>query len=166
MSLSVSDKSVFCVFHQSSEAFEIPFRRSMETNGSCTMTMCPVTGSLQSGGSCSKKPNSNHPPTTKFSRCYSMRLPALSENQDRAHRSSSCVCRRNSTKCNCRPHSHTKTGFPEGLNNNGQTTRAGVCVQKDSIWRVTRLDYKHILLSTNYAWGLGTLWSFHVQDGW
>jgi len=25
-----------------------------------------------------------------------------------------CVCRINSTECNCRPHSHTKTGFPEG----------------------------------------------------
>jgi hypothetical protein len=44
-----------------------------------------------------------------------MRLLAHCENQDRAQRSSCFVCRRNSTECNCRSHSHTKTGFPEGL---------------------------------------------------
>ena len=54
MSLSVSDKRIYCFFHQSSEALEIPFNRNMETNGFFTMAMCPVTGPLQSGGSCSK----------------------------------------------------------------------------------------------------------------
>lgn len=53
-----------------------------------------------------------------------------------------------------------------GAYNNGQTTGAGVCVQKGSIWRVTRLDFKHILLATNNTWVLGTFLSFHAQDGW
>lgn len=114
MRLSVSDKSVFCFFHNSFEAFEIPFKRNMEKIGSCNILMCPFTGPLQSGGSCSKEPHSNHPPATIFSRCCSMRLLAHCENQDRAQRS--CfVCRRNATEFNCRSHSHTKTGFPEGL---------------------------------------------------
>lgn len=115
MSFSVSDRSVFCFFHNNFEASEIPFKRNMEKTGSCTILMCPFTGSLQSGGSFSKEPNSNHPPATTVSRCCSMRLLAHCENEDRAQKSSCFVCRRNATECNCRPHSHTKTGFPEGL---------------------------------------------------
>jgi hypothetical protein len=44
-----------------------------------------------------------------------MQHPTLRKNQDRAQRSSNCVCRINSTECGCRPHSHTKTGFQDGL---------------------------------------------------
>jgi hypothetical protein len=44
-----------------------------------------------------------------------MQHPALRKNQDRAQRLSNCVCRINSTEWGCRPHSHTKTGFQEGL---------------------------------------------------
>jgi len=86
--LSASDKSVYCFFHQNFEALEIPFNRNTETTEFVTMTLCPVTGPSQSSGSCSKEPNSNHPPATIFSRCCSMRLSALFENQDRARRSS------------------------------------------------------------------------------
>jgi len=60
----------------------------METIGFFTMTLFPVTGPMQSSGSCSKEPNSNHPPATIFSRHCSMQLLALCENQDRAQQSS------------------------------------------------------------------------------
>jgi hypothetical protein len=46
MSLSVSDKSVVAFFHNSFEAFEIPFKRNMEKNLILHHTNVPVHRSL------------------------------------------------------------------------------------------------------------------------
>jgi hypothetical protein len=100
-----------------------------------------------SAGVVCEDPNSKHPPL------------AVPETQDWARIASSCVCRRSSTECDSRLHSHTKTGLPEMLGMAGLWEQVCIC------WSMamTRLDFIHILLTKNYDHVLGTSRSFHIQ---